>query len=78
MRMGGGYQAWTHAIHHLLVGLEGGLGVHGNRVVRRRGIVLRGKDRGNVNYIDKVLYCNKFLFIVVSSISFGNKTPCYV
>lgn len=33
-------QAKTHAIHHLLIGLEWGLGVHGNRVVRRRGLVL--------------------------------------
>lgn len=49
MRMGGDCQAWTHVINHLLVGLERGLSVHGNRVVGRRELVLWGKQRKGVN-----------------------------
>lgn len=43
--LGGGLQVQvcTCAVHHLLIGLEGGLRVHGHRVVGRRELVLRGK-----------------------------------
>lgn len=46
-RLGGRVQvqARTGAVHHLLIGLEGGLSVHGDRVVGRRELVLGGEQK---------------------------------
>lgn len=50
-RLGGGFQVRVRpcAVHHLLIGPEGGLGVHGDRVVGRRDLVLRGKRKTSEN-----------------------------
>lgn len=40
MRLVGRGLGWTHTVHHFFIGFKGGLGVHSDRVVRRRGLVL--------------------------------------
>lgn len=55
MRRGGVYQAWLYCIPQILMAFEGKLGIQRGRVVRWRGLVLKGAKTGAVNKTSSIV-----------------------
>lgn len=73
-RLGGRLQVRVRpcAVHHLLIGPEGGLGVHSDRVVGRKDLVLLGKkeDVGEQLHLEtrRVIF-SRFLVVMAELVA---------